>query len=117
MRIALGLEYNGTTFHGWQSQADASGVQDAVEQALSRIAGVPIGVTAAGRTDAGVHATLQVAHFDTGVQRPETAWVRGVNALLPDAVAVHWAMPVDDAFHARFTATGRHYTYPLVHRR
>jgi tRNA pseudouridine38-40 synthase len=116
MRIALGLEYNGKPFHGWQSQADASGVQDALEQALSRIAGKPVGVTAAGRTDTGVHATSQVAHFDTGVQRPQAAWVRGVNAMLPDAVAVQWAMPVDDEFHARFTATGRHYTYLLLDR-
>lgn len=116
MRIALGLEYHGTPFHGWQSQADKSGVQDALEQALSEIAGELIGVIAAGRTDAGVHATSQVAHFDTHVSRPETAWVRGVNALLPDAIAVRWAMPVPEDFHARFTATGRHYTYLLLDR-
>ena len=116
MRIALGLEYDGTPFHGWQSQADGSGVQDALEAALSRIAGQPVAVVAAGRTDAGVHATLQVAHFETDVERPETAWVRGVNALLPGAVAVHWAIPVADEFHARFTASGRHYTYLLLDR-
>ncbi|HWZ71457.1 MAG TPA: tRNA pseudouridine(38-40) synthase TruA [Casimicrobiaceae bacterium] len=116
MRIALGLEYHGTPFHGWQSQADGSGVQNALERALSEIAGQRVGVIAAGRTDSGVHATLQVVHFDTDVHRPETAWVRGVNALLPDAVAVHWAMPVTDQFHARFNATGRHYTYLLLDR-
>jgi tRNA pseudouridine38-40 synthase len=116
MRIALGLEYHGTPFHGWQSQADGSGVQNALEAALSGIAGQAVAVTAAGRTDRGVHATLQVVHFDTDVRRPETAWVRGVNALLPDAVAVHWAMPVADEFHARFSATGRHYTYLLLDR-
>jgi tRNA pseudouridine38-40 synthase len=116
MRIALGLEYDGVPFHGWQSQADASGVQNALERALSAIAGKPIAVIAAGRTDTGVHATMQVVHFDTDAQRPETAWVRGVNALLPDAVAVHWSMPVANEFHARFTATGRHYTYLLLDR-
>jgi tRNA pseudouridine38-40 synthase len=116
MRIALGLEYDGIPFRGWQSQADGSGVQNALERALSGIAGKPVAVVAAGRTDAGVHATLQVVHFDTDVQRPETAWVRGVNALLPDAVAVRWAIPVADEFHARFTATGRHYTYLLLDR-
>jgi len=116
MRIALGLEYDGMPFHGWQSQADGSGVQNALERALSAIAGQPIAVIAAGRTDTGVHATMQVVHFDTDAQRPETAWVRGVNALLPDAVAVHWSMPVANEFHARFTATGRHYTYLLLDR-
>src|SRR5438093_11642591 len=104
MRIALGLEYNGACFHGWQSQADATGVQDALERAVSEIAGAPATVIAAGRTDAGVHATRQIAHFDCAAQRPETAWVRGVNALLPDAVAVCWALPVADEFHARFAA-------------
>jgi tRNA pseudouridine38-40 synthase len=116
MRIALGIEYDGMPFHGWQSQADGSGVQDALERALSEIAGRPVAVIAAGRTDTGVHATMQVVHFDTGAQRPETAWVRGVNAVLPDAIAVHWAIPVEDDFHARFTATGRHYTYLLLDR-
>lgn len=116
MRIALGLEYDGRPFHGWQSQPDGSGVQNALERALSEIAGQPIAVIAAGRTDAGVHATMQVVHFDSDVHRPETAWVRGVNALLPDAVAVHWAMPVATEFHARFSATGRHYSYLLLDR-
>ena len=116
MRIALGLEYNGSPFHGWQSQADESGVQNALERALSEIAGRRVGVIAAGRTDAGVHATSQVVHFETDATRPATAWVRGVNALLPDAVAVRWAVPVADEFHARFTATGRHYTYLLLDR-
>jgi tRNA pseudouridine38-40 synthase len=116
MRIALGLEYHGAPFHGWQSQADGSGVQNALERALSEIAGERVAVIAAGRTDAGAHATLQVAHFDIGVRRPENAWVRGVNALLPDAIAVQWAMPVAEEFHARFSATGRHYTYLLLDR-
>src|SRR5215468_6967672 len=116
MRIALGLEYDGSPFHGWQSQADGSGVQDALERALSAVADAPVGAVAAGRTDAGVHATLQVAHFDTESARPDEAWVRGVNALLPEAIAVRWALPVAAEFHARFTATGRHYTYLLLDR-
>jgi tRNA pseudouridine38-40 synthase len=116
MRIALGLEYDGAPFHGWQSQADGSGVQDALERALSEISGARSAVTAAGRTDAGVHATLQVVHFDTDADRPETAWVRGVNALLPPAIAVRWAVGVTADFHARFAATGRHYTYLLLDR-
>jgi len=116
MRIALGLEYDGAPFHGWQSQADGMGVQDALERAVSEIAGAATKVTAAGRTDAGVHATRQVAHFDCAAHRPETAWIRGVNALLPDAIAVRWAVPVHDKFHARWTATGRHYSYLLLDR-
>ena len=114
MRIALGLEYDGRSFHGWQSQADGSGVQDALERALGEVAGTRIGVVAAGRTDAGAHATLQVAHFDTDVVRPDTAWVRGANTHLPDTIALRWALPIDPAFHARFAATGRHYTYLLL---
>ena len=116
MRIALGLEYDGGGFHGWQSQADGGGVQDALERALSAIAGETVRAIAAGRTDAGVHATSQVAHFDTEVPRPQTAWVRGVNALLPESIAVRWALSVDTTFHARFAATGRGYTYLLLDR-
>jgi tRNA pseudouridine38-40 synthase len=89
-------------------------VQDALERALAAIAGDRVATVAAGRTDAGVHATMQVAHFDTTAERPDSAWVRGVNSHLPTAVAVQWARPVDAAFHARFAATGRHYTYVLV---
>ena len=116
MRIALGLEYDGGRFHGWQSQADGSGVQDALESALAAIAGTGMRTIAAGRTDAGVHATIQVAHFDTAATRPDTAWVRGANALLPNAIAVRWALPVAADFHARYAATGRSYTYLLLDR-
>jgi len=116
MRIALGLEYDGGSFHGWQSQADGGGVQDALQRALGAVAGVRVGVVAAGRTDAGAHATLQVVHFDTDAMRLETAWVRGANAHLPETIAVRWAMPVEAEFHARFAATGRHYTYLLLDR-
>jgi len=116
MRIALGLEYAGGGFTGWQSQADGRGVQDALERALAAIAGMPVGTIAAGRTDAGVHATMQIVHFDTNVTRPDSAWVRGANAHLPETMAVQWALPVPPEFHARFAATARHYTYVLLNR-
>ena len=116
-RIALGVEYCGTRFHGWQSQAEGRTVQDVLESALREIAGVPVGVICAGRTDAGVHATHQVVHFETTIERPLSAWVRGVNSHLPDAVAVRWAQPVADGFHARFSARGRRYRYLLLNRR
>ena len=116
MRIALGVEYCGTLFRGWQSQAGGGTVQDALEAALAKIAGEPVGCLCAGRTDAGVHATQQVVHFDAPVERPLTAWVRGVNTHLPDGVAVRWAQPVSDAFHARFSAHGRRYRYLLLNR-
>jgi tRNA pseudouridine38-40 synthase len=113
MRIAIGVAYDGAAFDGWQSQPSGRTVQDALERALAAVASQPVRVIAAGRTDAGVHAMGQVAHFDTHVERPVSAWTRGVNAHLPDAVAVHWAHPVDDAFHARFAARGRTYRYVL----
>lgn len=116
MRIALGIEYCGSGFRGWQSQAGGGTVQDALETALAQIAGEKIGVLCAGRTDAGVHATHQVAHFDTTVERPLSAWVRGVNSQLPEGVAVRWAQPVGDEFHARFSARGRRYRYLLLNR-
>jgi tRNA pseudouridine38-40 synthase len=116
MRIALGLEYAGIPFTGWQSQADGRGAQDALERALSAIAGTRVGTVAAGRTDAGVHATMQVVHFDTEVERPDTAWVRGVNSHLPPDIGVQWAKPVAVDFHARFAATARHYSYLLLNR-
>ena len=102
MRLALGVEYDGSAFRGWQTQPGGNTVQDALEAALQQIAGVPVEVVCAGRTDAGVHATGQVVHFDPPVTRPITAWVRGVNTFLPDAVAVRWVHPVGAVFHARF---------------
>lgn len=113
MRIALCLEYDGAAFHGWQSQPHGNTVQDALEAALGSVAGERIRTHAAGRTDAGVHALAQVAHFDTTAVRPLSAWVRGTNAHLPPAVAVRWAQPVGDAFHARFAARARRYRYVL----
>lgn len=116
MRIALGLEYEGTGFCGWQSQAGGGAVQDALESALCRIADAPTRVVCAGRTDSGVHAVEQVVHFDTEAVRTDTAWVRGVNSHLPDSVAVRWAQTVPDEFHARFSALGRRYRYLLLNR-
>lgn len=128
-RWALGVEYDGQCFHGWQTQGPAPHavgdrpagtilptIQDALEAALSQIADLPIQVMCAGRTDAGVHATGQVVHFDTTADRPDTAWVRGVNAQLPAACAVRWAQRVPNDFHARFSATGRRYRYILLNR-
>ncbi|MDO9011805.1 MAG: tRNA pseudouridine(38-40) synthase TruA [Gallionella sp.] len=116
MRIALGVEYDGQPYCGWQSQAEGRTVQDTLQAALSQIAGAPISVIAAGRTDTGVHALEQVIHFDTQADRPLTAWVRGANALLPDSIAVRWAHLVPEEFHARFSAHGRSYRYLLINR-
>ena len=113
MRIALGVEYDGSAYYGWQSQPDGRTVQDVLQLALSQIAGEVITVVAAGRTDTGVHALEQVIHFDTQAVRPLTAWVRGTNALLPTGVAVLWSHAVDDEFHARFSAQARSYRYNL----
>ena len=116
MRIALGIEYDGSPYCGWQSQAEGLTVQDTLQAALGRITGETTGVIAAGRTDTGVHGLEQVVHFDTQVGRPLQAWVRGVNALLPASIAVRWAHPVTDEFHARFSAHGRSYRYLLMNR-
>ena len=116
MRIALGLEYEGSNFCGWQSQAGGGAVQDVLESALSIVADAPTRVVCAGRTDAGVHALAQVVHFDTEAVRPDTAWVRGVNSHLPESVAVRWAQQVPSDFHARFSARGRRYRYLLLNR-
>jgi len=116
MRIALGIEYDGSRFLGWQTQPGGGAVQDALEAALTAIAGAEVHVICAGRTDRGVHASEQVIHFDPPATRPESAWVRGVNAMLPESVAVLWARPVPDAFHARFSAQSRSYRYILLNR-
>ncbi|MEQ1835801.1 MAG: tRNA pseudouridine(38-40) synthase TruA [Candidatus Nitrotoga sp.] len=116
MRIALGVEYDGSQYFGWQSQAGGHTVQDALQAALSGIANELITIVAAGRTDTGVHAQEQVVHFNTNVARPLTAWVRGVNALLPNSIAVLWAHTVSEEFHARFSAQARSYRYLLINR-
>jgi len=116
-RIALGVEYDGTGFHGWQVQAGGlRTVQACLQEALSRVADCPVTVHCAGRTDTGVHALEQVVHFDTRARRSSRAWVLGSNANLPDDVNVLWAMPVPMAFHARFSATARHYRYLILAR-
>ena len=115
-RIALGIEYDGSCFLGWQTQPGGGTVQDALETALSGIADERVNVTGAGRTDRGVHARAQVVHFDTTAQRPDSAWVRGANALLPASVAVLWSRPVAADFHARYCALSRTYRYVLVNR-
>lgn len=126
MRIALGIEYDGAPFSGWQTQTDGQGVQDALENALAQVAGTPIATICAGRTDSGVHALDQVVHFDTDAARPLTAWVRGVNRFLPTSIAVQWARAVGQDFHARYGARRRQYDYwilnapvrsPLAHAR
>ena len=113
MRIAIGVAYDGAGFSGWQSQPSGNTVQDRLERALSDVAGSPIRLSGAGRTDAGVHACAQVAHFDTEAERPESAWVRGGNAGLPHEIAVQWAARVSDEFHARYSARARSYRYVL----
>lgn len=114
MRIALGVEYDGSRFCGWQTQPTGCGVQDHLERALRDIAGETVATVCAGRTDAGVHALQQVVHFDTTAQRPESAWVRGVNALLPDSVAVTWSREMSADFHARYSVRSRCYRYVLL---
>ncbi|MGC9423920.1 tRNA pseudouridine(38-40) synthase TruA [Vibrio sp.] len=111
MRIALGIEYDGTHYFGWQRQRDVISVQEQLEKALSTIANYPVEVQCAGRTDAGVHGTGQVVHFDTTADRKMVAWTMGANAHLPKDIAVRWAKEVTDDFHARFSATARRYRY------
>lgn len=111
MRIALGIEYDGGAFNGFQYQSHAPSVQGALQDALSQVAAAPVKLNAAGRTDSGVHATYQVVAFDAPVDRPLDAWIRGTNALTPDSVAVLWAVEVPHEFHPRFQATARRYMY------
>jgi tRNA pseudouridine38-40 synthase len=116
VRIAVGIEYDGSAFCGWQTQPSGCSVQNAFERSLAVIAGVPVKSVCAGRTDAGVHALGQVAHFDVQVGRPLSAWVRGVNTHLPKGVAVTWAREVDESFQARYSALSRTYRYLLLNR-
>ena len=116
-RIALGVQYDGTAFNGYQKQPDRNTVQDRLEIALEQFARVQLATTCAGRTDTGVHALEQVVHFDTGLDRGMQSWVRGVNAFLPDTIAVRWAAAIPELpgqeFHARFAAFARTYHYVL----
>lgn len=117
MRIALGVEYDGTAYYGFQHQDDRPSVQASLTQAVSLIADQPVSIICAGRTDRGVHASGQVVHFDTDADRPLTAWVLGVNTHLPPDISIKWAHQVPDDFHARFKAISRRYQYRLYNAR
>ena len=116
MRIALGIEYDGTDFLGWQRLSHGHTVQGALEEALARVAAHPIVVTCAGRTDAGVHGRCQVVHFDSEAERGMRGWALGATSNLPPSVAVLWAQPVAEDFHARFAARSRCYRYTVLNR-
>jgi tRNA pseudouridine38-40 synthase len=117
VRVALGIAYRGSAYHGWQSQPHGRTVQDHVERALAAFADRPVSTVSAGRTDAGVHALNQVVHFDTAAERAEEAWVRGGNRYLPADIAIQWCRFVPDAFHSRADARGRRYAYVLLESR
>jgi tRNA pseudouridine38-40 synthase len=114
VRIALGLSYNGQAYQGWQSQSSGLTVQDTLEKALAQFTAQRVSTLCAGRTDAGVHALMQVVHFDTDRDRDAHSWIRGTNAGLPRDIAVQWALPTTDAFHCRACATSRRYAYVLL---
>lgn len=116
MRLAMGIEYDGRSFFGWQFQKERASVQQVVEQAISFVANTTLNVVCAGRTDTGVHAVEQVIHFDTEVQRDEYSWLKGTNANLPKSVSVLWVKQVNEAFHARFKAERRRYRYVIFNR-
>lgn len=115
-KIAIGIEYQGTAYCGWQYQIHCLSVQQSLQEALSNIANEPIDLHCAGRTDTGVHAIGQVAHFLTHAQRPLRAWVQGVNTQLPKDIRVIWAQAVSESFHARFSAVARQYRYVIFNR-
>ncbi len=116
MRYALGIEYDGSEFYGWQRQSHATSVQQSIEKALTTVANHPVTVICAGRTDTGVHARGQVVHFDSPSERSDRQWILGINSNLPDAVRVLWIRAVDDSFHARFGAHSRSYQYNIINR-
>lgn len=116
MRYAVGIEYDGAGFFGWQRQSHAPSVQQSVEKAIEVVADHPVTVICAGRTDTGVHALGQVVHFDSPSERTERQWVLGINSNLPKAVCVQWIRVVDDTFHARFGAFSRSYQYSIFNR-
>ncbi len=115
-RIAVGLEYDGSSFAGWQRQVDAPSVQEVLQAALAAVCNHPVEVTGAGRTDAGVHARDQVAHFESDAARAERALLLGTNSNLPSAVALRWVRFVPDHFHARYSAQARSYRYCILNR-
>ncbi|MGA8706915.1 MAG: tRNA pseudouridine(38-40) synthase TruA [Steroidobacteraceae bacterium] len=115
-RLAVGIEYDGSAYCGWQVQSAAPSVQAALEAALSRVADTPVALTCAGRTDAGVNARAQVAHFDTEAVRLAHAWLMGANTYLPGDISLQWVRPVPDHFHARYSALWRTYRYLILNR-
>ena len=114
MRLALGVSYHGQPYLGWQSQPSGQTVQDQLEKALSEFCAQPVSTLCAGRTDAGVHGLMQVVLLDTELQREPFSWVRGTNRFLPADIAVQWAQPVPETFHARASAIARRYVYVLL---
>ncbi|WP_225763396.1 tRNA pseudouridine(38-40) synthase TruA [Stenotrophomonas sp. Marseille-Q4652] len=118
MRYALGVEYDGSDFKGWQQlgESGCASVQATLQDALSSVANAPVSVVCAGRTDAGVHGECQVVHFDSDVARDPRGWMLGTTTRLPPSVAVRWCVPVADDFHARFSARARRYRYRLLNR-
>ena len=116
-KFAVGIEYDGTHYHGWQTQeAGLRTLQTEIELALSKVADSPISIACAGRTDKGVHATGQVAHFSTEVERPLNSWLMGANTNLPKDITLHWIRDVDQSFHARYSALARRYQYIIFNR-
>ncbi len=115
-RLAVGLEYDGSGLHGWQSQSASPNVQDSVNEALSRVADEEVRCMGAGRTDAGVHAIEQVAHFETGARRSPRDWLFGANTYLPDDINLLWVREVPGDFHARHSALSRTYAYLILNR-
>jgi len=114
MLTVFGISYDGTDFDGWQTQVFGYGIQEVVEKALAKVAGHPVQLFCSGRTDAGVHATQQIAHCEHKSPRPERAWLMGANNYLPPSIRILWAIPVADDFHARFSARSRRYQYVLL---
>ncbi len=117
MRIALGISYQGSAYHGWQSQTGLSCIQTYLEQAISQVADHPIMLSCAGRTDKGVHALGQVVHFDTTAQRSQQAWLLGGNSHLPNDIRINWVQMMESSFHARFSAIARRYHYIIYNHR
>ena len=116
MRLAIGVEYDGTAYNGWQRQQSGIGIQEVSERALTSVANHPVELICAGRTDTGVHATGQVCHFDSDSERSMRGWSLGTNSNLPDDVSVLWVHRVPDEFHARFSAVARTYRYLILNR-
>ena len=116
MKIAAGVEYQGSQYSGWQKQKHSASVQEHVEAALSAVADHPVEVTCAGRTDAGVHALNQVIHFESDAVRDTHSWVLGANTHLPEDISLVWAKSVEPDFHARYSATSRSYKYIILNR-